>query len=537
MPDRKSYFTNGWQSTLPSGVSDVASSMVVADASGLAVGTYLVIDPEDPAKREYVYVGDGGKAGNTLTLTERNLAGSVGQVAHDPDAVVRQVASAQAFEDLHLRVDAAETSIAAIDPAGVYLPLAGGTMAGAIAMGNHKITGLGGPTIATDAANKDYVDTEVSSEIGTHEAAGDPHPQYLTEAEADIRYAPGTGGAYLLLSGGTMGGAINMDGNTLSAPADPTAGTHVGDRDYNDARYIQIGGVAWGDVTGKPSTFTPSSHVHSGADITSGTVPFARLPVGTGSTQVAQGNHTHTSFDSLTLTSINDRAFSMGNLHIWNETNQAPDRYWLEAPANTNFYLGPRIGGDTLLGLFLRADHTLFSGSIAVEEGSFSSPAIRPSTDPGDDTGIYFSESLNRIGFTVDDQANVVISHTTMSPIDDGSYNALDLGSSGYRWGKLWADAPSDTTSDERLKTNLVAMDDRRMLETVRRVMAVEFDRIDRDDDRHERGFIAQHVQNADPDIVHRGDDDMLGLRDRELIATLWGAVRAIDERLTRAGA
>jgi uncharacterized protein YjbI with pentapeptide repeats len=41
------------------------------------------------------------------------------------------------------------------------LALAGGTMSGAIAMGTNKITGLGDPTSAQDAATKNYVDTTV----------------------------------------------------------------------------------------------------------------------------------------------------------------------------------------------------------------------------------------------------------------------------------------------------------------------------------------------------------------------------------------
>jgi hypothetical protein len=41
---------------------------------------------------------------------------------------------------------------------GIYLPLAGGTMAGNIDMANHKITGLPDPTADTQAANKAYVD-------------------------------------------------------------------------------------------------------------------------------------------------------------------------------------------------------------------------------------------------------------------------------------------------------------------------------------------------------------------------------------------
>ena len=41
------------------------------------------------------------------------------------------------------------------------LPLAGGTMTGAIAMGTNKITGLGDPTSAQDAATKYYIDNVV----------------------------------------------------------------------------------------------------------------------------------------------------------------------------------------------------------------------------------------------------------------------------------------------------------------------------------------------------------------------------------------
>lgn len=43
--------------------------------------------------------------------------------------------------------------------------------------------------------------------------------------------------------------------------------------------------VAWGSVSGKPSTFTPSSHTHAAGDVTSGTLPIARG--GTGATTAA----------------------------------------------------------------------------------------------------------------------------------------------------------------------------------------------------------------------------------------------------------
>ena len=57
----------------------------------------------------------------------------------------------------------------AYDLANAALPKSGGTMSGAIAMGNNKITGLGTPTAAADAATKDYVDN-VSAGINVHDA-------------------------------------------------------------------------------------------------------------------------------------------------------------------------------------------------------------------------------------------------------------------------------------------------------------------------------------------------------------------------------
>jgi len=46
---------------------------------------------------------------------------------------------------------------------GNKLPLAGGSMTGAIAMGTNKITGLGTPTANADATTKAYVDGEIST--------------------------------------------------------------------------------------------------------------------------------------------------------------------------------------------------------------------------------------------------------------------------------------------------------------------------------------------------------------------------------------
>jgi hypothetical protein len=46
-----------------------------------------------------------------------------------------------------------------VDLSGNYVNVTGDTMSGALAMGTNKVTGMGDPTSAQDAATKNYVDT------------------------------------------------------------------------------------------------------------------------------------------------------------------------------------------------------------------------------------------------------------------------------------------------------------------------------------------------------------------------------------------
>jgi hypothetical protein len=80
------------------------------------------------------------------------------------------------------------------------LPLAGGTMTGAIAMGTNKITGLGDPTAAQDAATQNYVTTN-----------------------------------FLDLTGGTMTGAIDMGSSKVTTTYTPTNGADLTNKTYVDS--------------------------------------------------------------------------------------------------------------------------------------------------------------------------------------------------------------------------------------------------------------------------------------------------------------
>ena len=93
----------------------------------------------------------------------------------------------------------------------------------------------------------------------------------------------------------------------MNVKINSTGGLSVGDatngyKDLATKEYVdnKTFTVSWDDVSGKPNTFTPSSHNHSAADINSGTLDIARIPTGTSSTTVSLGNHTHSDYVATT---------------------------------------------------------------------------------------------------------------------------------------------------------------------------------------------------------------------------------------------
>lgn len=112
-------------------------------------------------------------------------------------------------------------------------------------------------------------------------ATEDPSYQFVTLRPTSVTLTGGGGGGIEL--GETSSTAYRGDrGKTAYDHSQATGNPH---------------GAAVADITGLTSALddkAATSHSHSGSDITSGTVAFARLPTGTGSTQVAVGDHTHT---------------------------------------------------------------------------------------------------------------------------------------------------------------------------------------------------------------------------------------------------
>jgi len=98
--------------------------------------------------------------------------------------------------------DDASFSTTVTNSIATKLPLAGGTMSGAIAMATNKITGLGNPTAAQDAATKNYADS-----------------------------------TFLTLSGGTMTGAIDMGSQKITTTYTPSNGPDLTNKTYVDGLF------------------------------------------------------------------------------------------------------------------------------------------------------------------------------------------------------------------------------------------------------------------------------------------------------------
>ena len=149
--------------------------------------------------------GTTGTITNLTTPTNPNDAATKGYVDTE---VSNLVASAPAALDTLNELaaalgDDANFSTTITNSIATKLPLAGGTMTGAIDMGSQKITTTYTPTNTADLTNKSYVDTQDALKLS--------------------------------LSGGTMSGAIAMGSNTISGVPNPTANDQVANKAYADS--------------------------------------------------------------------------------------------------------------------------------------------------------------------------------------------------------------------------------------------------------------------------------------------------------------
>jgi hypothetical protein len=152
---RRTDSLNAYEVALTSGVSDVDTSFPVESTVGLIAPGYLVVDPDDPTKREYFkYTIINGANLQFPDTGFRGLRGSAaGAQGHLAGARVRAVAVGQWLDDIFSDIEDLEAEQAA------FLDLAGTrAMFGDLNMGDNKIEVLATPVLDDDATTKLYVD-------------------------------------------------------------------------------------------------------------------------------------------------------------------------------------------------------------------------------------------------------------------------------------------------------------------------------------------------------------------------------------------
>jgi len=140
------------------------------------------------------------------------------------------------------------------------LNLSGGTMTGAIAMGTNKITGLGDPTNAQDAATKNYIDTAV---IAPANLTG---PITSVGNVTSVAAQTGTGSTFVMQTSPTLttpnigvATATSINGTTIPSSktlvATDSTQYVVPSQTGNSGKYLTTDGTtsSWGTVNALPS--------------------------------------------------------------------------------------------------------------------------------------------------------------------------------------------------------------------------------------------------------------------------------------------
>jgi hypothetical protein len=155
------------------------------------------------------------------------------------------------------------------------LPLAGGTMSGAIAMGTNKITGVGDPTSAQDVATKNYIDTAV---LAPSNLTG---PITSVGAATSIASQTGTGTKFVMDTSPTLvtpvlgvATATSINGTTIPSSktlvATDSTQYVVPSQTGNSGKYLTTDGTtsSWGTVAGYSAPTLGSTSIASGATVT-----------------------------------------------------------------------------------------------------------------------------------------------------------------------------------------------------------------------------------------------------------------------------
>jgi baseplate upper protein BppU/tail fiber-like repeat protein/tail-like repeat protein len=176
-------------------------------------------------------------------------------------------------------------------------------------------------------------------------------PEYLTDAEGDLRYAfkgdTGTGGGSVpvednLTSTSTTSALSANQGRILNTSKAPTVHTHLWADITDKPTTFPTDPIDWTDVLNKPDTFPPSAHTHLWAEITDKPTVFPSDPtdwadITNKPTTFTPSAHVHAMGDITGLIdALGDKA-ALVHTHLWADITDKPTTF---APAAHTHTIG-----------------------------------------------------------------------------------------------------------------------------------------------------------------------------------------------------
>ena len=267
------------------------------------------------------------------------------------------------------------------------LPLAGGTMSGAIAMGTNKITGLGDPTSAQDAATKNYIDTAA---IAPSNLTG---PITSVGPATSVASQTGTGSTFVMNTSPTLvtpvlGVATATSINGTSIPSSKTlvatdSTTYVvPSQTSNAGKYLTTDGTtsSWGTVATYSAPTIGSTSIGSGATVT--TIAGLTLTSPVENNPILKSPQERTTVSATAATgTVNFDASTQGTLYY---TSNASANWTLNVRASSGTTLSSTLAvGDAVTIAFLVTQgSTAYYPSAHTIDGTSVTPKWQGGTAP-----------------------------------------------------------------------------------------------------------------------------------------------------------
>jgi hypothetical protein len=260
-------------------------------------------------------------------------------------------------------------------------------MSGAIAMGTSKITGLGNPTLAQDAATKTYVDTADALKLdlaggtmsgaiamGTSKITGLGTPTANQDA-ATKTYVDTADALKLSLTGGTMSGAIAMGTSKITGMGDPTANQDAATKVYVDG----ILGSATAAAVSAAAAATSASNAATSASNASTSASNASSSASAASTSASNAAASYDSFDDRYLgphatapTLDNDGNALLTGALYWNSTSSNlfvwTGSVWTQGVLTAGSF-ATLTGVETLTNKTIAFGSNTFTGALSAANG------------------------------------------------------------------------------------------------------------------------------------------------------------------------